>query len=236
MLPTVPDLAEKENRHGKKWPYTLRFPPSRLAAGPTEVAQEKHLLLCLSPPMPFTRLAADFGSGPEGHSAGRGVCFVRLALPSSDQARRGRLRGAQLDRELLSTPRAADFWPQLTRKRRRRGAQLDGDISFHSFRRQLRAFGRRRRRRGMQLDREFALHASRSRLWGWSRGCGGGALSWTGSLLSTPRIADVEAGQEGAVEGRNALARSLPFYLSLTGHSTGGPAMLGHWSQHHLRL
>ena len=41
MLPTVPDLAgirKKKNRHGKKWPYTLRFPPGRLAAGPTGVA------------------------------------------------------------------------------------------------------------------------------------------------------------------------------------------------------
>ena len=30
VLPTVP-VAEEKIRHGKKWPYTLRFPPGRLA-------------------------------------------------------------------------------------------------------------------------------------------------------------------------------------------------------------
>ena len=60
-------LTYTGNRHGKKWPYTRRFPPSRLAAGPTVtgVAQEEHLLPRLSPPMLFTPPAADFGPGPE---------------------------------------------------------------------------------------------------------------------------------------------------------------------------
>ena len=64
----------------------------------------------------------------------------------------------------------------------------------------------------------------------------GRARSWTGSLLSTPPAVDFGPRPEGAAEGRAALARSLLFYLSLTGLSTRGPAMLGHWSQHHLRL
>ena len=46
-------------------------------------------------------------------------------------------------------------------------------------------------------------------------------------------------GLDEVVEECDALVWSLPFYLSLTGLSTGGQAMLGplgHWSQHHLRL
>ena len=86
---------------------------------------------------------------------------------------------------------------------------------------------------------------------GWPRGVVGGVCSWTGSLLSTPladfgpapevlrRDAQVDgefafhasrlqlrAGPEGATKGCAALARSLSFYLSLTGLSRGGQAML----------
>ena len=81
-----------------------------------------------------------------------------------------------------------------------------------------------------------AFYATRRRLRAWPGGGGGGARSWTGSLLSTPLAADFGPGLDGAVEGCAALAWSLPFYLSLTGLSTGGQAMLGHWSQHHPRL
>ena len=57
-----------------------------------------------------------------------------------------------------------------------------------------------------------------------------------GGSLSTPLDADFGPRPEEAVEGRAALARSLLFFHSLTGLSTRGTAMLGHWSQHHLRL
>ena len=43
-----------------------------------------------------------------------------------------------------------------------------------------------------------------------------------------PLAANFEPGLDGAVEECAALAWSLPFYLSLTGLSTGGQDMLGH--------
>ena len=128
-MPTVPDPAGiiRKIRHGKKWPHTLRFLSSRLVARPTGVAQEEHLLRRLSQPILSSPLAADFGPGPEaaaeGRSAGRGVCCVCLAPPTSGLARR----------------------------RQRRGALLDGEISFHSH----------------------------CRLRAWPGGGSGGALSWT---------------------------------------------------------
>ena len=49
----------------------------------------------------FTQLAADFGPGPdaaeEGGGAGRGVCSLRLTPPTSGLSRRRRWRGAELD-------------------------------------------------------------------------------------------------------------------------------------------
>ena len=69
-----------------------------------------------------TPLAANFGPGPEA-AAGRGVCFVFLSPQTSDLALR----------------------------RQRRGALLDGEISFHSH----------------------------CRLRAWPGGGSGGALSWT---------------------------------------------------------
>ena len=45
----VPDLAgkgeKKKNRHGKKWPHTLRSPPGQLAADPAGLAHDERLLL-----------------------------------------------------------------------------------------------------------------------------------------------------------------------------------------------
>ena len=53
-----------------------------------------------------TPLAADFGPGPEGAAEGRaaeqGVCFVRLAPPTSGLARRG--RQTSYARPLVPTP------------------------------------------------------------------------------------------------------------------------------------
>ena len=124
-----------------------------------------------------TPLAANFGPGPEA-AAGRGVCFVFLSPQTSDLALR----------------------------RQRRGALLDGEISFHSH----------------------------CRLRAWPGGGSGGALSWTRACSAV--YASRSRLREGAVEGRSALAWSSLFYLSQTGLSTRGPAMLGHWSQHHLRI
>ena len=53
--------------------------------------------------MPLAGVAANFGPGPEaaaeGYAAGQGVCFLRLAPPTSNLALRGLWRGAQLDGE-----------------------------------------------------------------------------------------------------------------------------------------
>ena len=119
-------------------------------------------------------LAADLWPGPEGAAeecaAGWGVCCLRLAPPTAG----------------------------LAQKQRRRGAQLDGDFSFHAYRRRLRP--------GPEAAAEggaaFALHALRRRLRAWPGGDGGGALSWTGSYLSMPLAADLGPGPEGAAEGR----------------------------------
>ena len=54
--------------------------------------------------------------------------------------------------------------------------------------------------------------------------------------IPLPHAAYCEPGPDGALEGCAALAWSLPFYLSLTGLSTGGQAMLDQLSQHHLSV
>ena len=125
---------KKRNRHGKKWPYFLRFPPGRLAAGPTGGSQEEHLLLRQS----SLRLSPNFGPGrkvaSEVCAAGQGLCSLRLSPPTSGLAWRRRQDGefafyasrrrlwawpgggggggARSWTEMfLSTPRAADFGP-----------------------------------------------------------------------------------------------------------------------------
>ena len=50
----------------------------------------------------------------------------------------------------------------------------------------------------------FSLYACRSQLRAWPGGGDGGARRWTGSLLSTPRAADIGPGTEGAAEGHVA--------------------------------
>ena len=78
----------------------------------------------------------------------------------------------QLDKESLCTPLAADFGPCLARRRRRRGARLDGElICGAQLDRGLLSLpladfgpGPEGRRRGAQLDGEFAVYASRCRL------------------------------------------------------------------------
>ena len=112
----------------------------------------------------------------------------------------------------------------------------------------------------------FALYAFRRRRRALPGEGVGGARSWTRNSLSTPLATDFGPGPDGAAGGRAAgrgvcfstllaanfgpgldgavegcavLAWSLASYLSLTGLSTGGQAMLCHWSQHrdhHLRL
>ena len=82
------------------------------------------------------------------------------------------------------------------------------------------------RRRGSQLDGEFAFYASRHRRRarpGWD---GGGARSWTRSSAAFHAPRRQLRAWPGVLR---CLGWSLPFYLSLTGLSTGGQAVLGHW-------
>ena len=51
------------------------------------------------------------------------------------------------------------------------------------------------------MDRKFAFHASHRRHRAWLGRGGGGARSWTGSLLFTPLVADFGPGPGTAVEG-----------------------------------
>ena len=78
-----------------------------------------------------TPLAADFGPGSEaaaeGSSAGRGVCFVRLSLPTSGLALRGRRRGAQVDGEFALHASRRRLTSGLARRGRRRGGLRDGE-------------------------------------------------------------------------------------------------------------
>ena len=63
------------------------------------------------------------------------------------------------------------------------------------------SLARRRWRRGAQLDGELAFYGSRRRLRALPGGGGGGALSWTGGLLSLPLAAIFGPGPGGAAEG-----------------------------------
>ena len=98
------------------------------------------------------RLRAWPGEGVGGRAAGRRVCFLRLSPPASGLARR------------------------------RRAAQLDGDISFHSSRRRLRDWPGGGAE-GRAAGRGILLCASRHRLRAWPGWGGGGARRWTRSLL-----------------------------------------------------
>ena len=86
----------------------------------------------------------------------------------------------ELDGELLSTPLASDFRPDPERA----GAQLDGEYSFYASRRPIWALVQMRRQRSGDGD--------------------GGLRSRTGSLLSTPLVADIGPGAEGTTEGFEA--------------------------------
>ena len=149
-----------------------RLPPSTLGLDRRRRRRGMQLdreLLCMP-------RAANFGPGQEAaaeeRSAGLGVCFVGLALPTSGLARRRRQRGLQLDRELLCMPPSVHFGP-----------------------------GPEGAAEGGAAGRGVALYASRRRLWAWPGGGGGRAHSWSGSLLSTPLAADSGPGPEAAEEG-----------------------------------
>ena len=133
----------------------------------------------------------------------------------------------QLDSEFVSTP-IAPSTSGLARRRRRRGAQLDGEFAFYASRRRLRPGPGPERRRerswtgyllstppaadfgpcpegaaeGGAAGLGVALYASSRRLRAWPGGGGGGERSRTGSLLSMPLAADFEPGPEGAAEGQ----------------------------------
>ena len=224
MLPTVPDFHRKKKSQALK--EVARHPP--LPAGPAgpvgrgtggapTAAAERHR--CWTAAGTYVRaglyrfalyafrrrLWAWPGEGVGGRAAGRRVCFLRLSPPASGLARR------------------------------RRAAQLDGDISFHSSRRRLRDWPGGGAE-GRAAGRGILLCSSRHRLRAWPGWGGGGARSWTRSLLFYASRRQLRAWPGWGLEGCAALVWSLPFYLSLTGLSTGGQAMIGHWSQHHLRL
>ena len=111
---------------------------------------------------------------------------------------------------LFSFAAGADFGPGLSGlEGASEGRSAGRGVCFLRLSPPTLGLARRRRRRGAQLDEEFC---------------------------STPLATDFGSGLDGALEGCAALAWSLPFYLSLAGLSTGGQAMLGHWSKHHLRL
>ena len=124
-----------------------------------------------------TPRAADFGSGPEvtveRRAAGRGVCFVRPSPPSSGLARREQRRGAQLKGNSLCTPRVVVFGPGP--EAAAEGCASSWGVCFVRLWPPTSGLARRRRRRGAQLDGEFALYASRRRLRAWPGGGGGGA-------------------------------------------------------------
>ena len=175
-MPTVPDLHRKKKtgmeRSGPtpsafsqaSWPCG-----SGTGGGPTAAAERHHcqttaghmnVLVCIS--LLSTPLAANFGPGPEGSlegcAAGRGVS------------------------SLLSTPLAADFGPG---PEEAAGGRTGGRRCFFqlpSLWPPTSGLARRRRRRGAQLDGEFAFNASRHQLRAWPGWGGGGARSWTGRL------------------------------------------------------
>ena len=143
------------------------------------------------------------------------------------------------------------------RRVRQRGAQLDGAFAFYSSRRQLRARTRGGGRTGSLLSTppaidfglgsegaaagsaagDISFYASRRRLWAWpGRGAAEGRAAGRGVCrlcLSPPTSGLAWMGRwRGALPGPGVLL----FYLSLTGLSMRGPAMLGYWSQHHLTL
>ena len=163
--------------------------------------------------------------------------FAALSLPTSGLAWRGRRRGAQLDGEFafyasrrrlrawpggggahswteifLPTPLAADL----------RGSGLPGAKAAAEGR----AAGQ-----GIRFLRLSPPTSGLARM-----GRRGGRAAGRGVCFSTLLAAIFGHSLDGAMEGCSALALSFPFYLSLTGLSMGGQAMLGHWSQHHLRL
>ena len=86
--------------------------------------------------------------------------------------------------------------------------------------------GRRWRRRGApagrpELDGEYAFYASRLRPRAWPRENGGGALSWTRSLLPTPLTSDFEPGPEAAAAGIGAQLDGEFCFLCLSPPTSG---------------
>ena len=174
LLPTVPDPHRKQKykkntgmeRSGST-PSALcraRLPCGSRTGGAPTAAAESHS--CWTGAGTYVRaglywfvlyafrrrLRAWPGEGVGGRAAGRRVCFLRLSPPASGLARR------------------------------RRAAQLDGDISFHSSRRRLRDWpcgGAE----GRAAGRGILLCASRHRLRAWPGWGGGGARRWARSLL-----------------------------------------------------
>ena len=91
----------------------------------------------------FTQLAADFGPGPdaaeEGGGAGRGVCSLRLAPLIFGPGPEAAADGGGAGRGVCSLRPSPPTWG-LTRRRRRMGAQLDGEFALYASSRRVSFF------------------------------------------------------------------------------------------------
>ena len=110
----------------------------------------------------------------------------------------------------LSTPLAANFGPGP--EGAAEGGAAGPPVCFLRLSLPTSGLARRRRRRGTQLDGEFAFYASRRRLRAWPGGGGGGACSWTESLIST-LAADFGPGRDGVARGAR-MDGAFAFYAS----------------------
>ena len=159
--------------------------------------------------------------------------FTLLSPQTSCMARRRQWRGAQLDGEFAlygvyacRRLRAWAAWPGGDVI----GASSWTGSCFLCLSPPTSGLSRRRQRRGAQLDGEFAFYGSRRRLRALPGGGGGGVRSCMGSLLTTSLAADFgpgpEAAAEGSAAGPSALTGSLlttPFAAEF-GPGLGGAA------------
>ena len=155
-----------------------------------------------------TPLASDFGPGPEGaaerRSAGRGIRFLRLSPPARawPGPSPGERSGGGAAFSFYASRRRLRAWPGGGSGALRRDAQLDRKFAFYTFqaRRRLRA----QSGGGGGEGRSWTGFLSPPTSGLARRRCGGRALSWTGSSLSTPLAPDFGPGPEAPAERHSA--------------------------------